>query len=365
MKIKNITSTNFRCIKKETVDFDQLNIVFGDNGQGKTSLLESVYMLAFTRSHKTNNEKEAIQKNESFLGLKADIEVGGFTHNVSLNITNDEKKAQINHNTIHKLSEFVGFFNVVLFSPDDLTLIKGEPNNRRRFLDLELGQINKMFIHDLLMYKAILKQRNELLKKITDSTSKVSNDILLDTLTEQLASYGSKIQQMRSEFIDSLNDIIVQIHHDITGGLEELKILYTPKSKGNLYQEMKERLEYDVLRGSTSFGPHRDDFSLFINGEDASKFGSQGQQRSAILSLKLALISFIKTNIGEYPILLLDDVFSELDEQRLTRLLEYLNPEIQTIISTTDLKLLHKTIIDKANLIYVRNGKFEAGETHE
>lgn len=343
------------------LEFDDLNIIVGNNGQGKTSLLESIYLLAFTKSHKTNAEKEVIQSGSDFVKVDANVVIQDMRYKFGLSMTKTKKKVLINNDEQKKLSEYIGHINVVMFSPDDLRIIKGEPSIKRKFIDVELGQTSSVYIKDLLIYRNILKQRNELLKDLeTDSDL-----TYLDVLTDQLLDYADRIIDSRKEFIDSINKHINVIHNSLTADKENLKIVYKTKHKESLKDEMKAKYQYDIITGSTSLGPHRDDLTILVNEEDVSVYGSQGQQRTAVLSLKLGLIQFIYDMLGVYPILLLDDVFSELDRNRLNSLVGYITPDIQTFITTTDINLIKDDLIEKAKLWHVTAGNFKGSDSNE
>ncbi len=361
MKINSIDIKNFRCIDHQNLTFDDLNIIVGNNGQGKTSLLESIYLLAFTKSHKTNAEKEVIQTGSDFCKIDASMMIQDMNYHFGLSMTKTKKKVLINNDEQKKLSEYIGHINVVMFSPDDLRIIKGEPSIKRKFIDVELGQTSSIYIKDLLFYRTILKQRNELLK-----TLEVDSDLTyLDVITDQLLEYAKRIIDARQEFIIAINKHINPIHNDLTTDKESLKIVYKTKHKKSLKEELKAKYAYDIITGTTSLGPHRDDLVILVNEEDVSVFGSQGQQRTAVLSLKLGLIQFIYDMLGVYPILLLDDVFSELDAERLNSLVGYIKPNIQTFITTTDINLIKQDLISKAKLLQVTSGNFRGSDLDE
>lgn len=338
-----------------------MNIIIGNNGQGKTSLLESIYLLAFTKSHKTNTEKEVIQSGSDFCKVEARLTIQEMNSTFGISMTKTKKKVVINNDEQKKLSEYIGRINVVMFSPDDLKIIKGEPSIKRKFIDVELGQTSSIYIKDLLVYKNILKQRNELLKNLEIDSDKT----YLDVLTDQLLEYADRIIQARKVFIDSLNKHINNIHAELTNNKETIKVVYKTKHKQLLSAEMKNKYTHDIVTGSTSLGPHRDDLVILVNDQDVSVFGSQGQQRTAVLSLKLGLIHFIKDILGVYPILLLDDVFSELDQKRLNSLVGYLDRDIQTFITSTDINLIKDELIENARVFHVENGEFKRSDLDE
>lgn len=361
MKLKQIEVKNFRCIDSQNLEFNDLNIIVGNNGQGKTSLLESIYLLAFTKSYKTSSEKEIIQTGTDFCKIDAKLLIRDVNYKFGLAMTKSKKKVSINNDEQKRLSEYIGHINVVMFSPDDLRIIKGEPSIKRKFIDIELGQTSSIYIKDLLIYKGILKQRNELLKNID-----IDDDLsLLEVYTDQLLDYANRIVAARNEFISKLNKHISVIHSKLTSDQEKIQVVYKTKHKDNLELEMKNKYKYDIITGSTSLGPHRDDLMILVNGEDVAVFGSQGQQRTAVLSLKLGLINFIHDMLGVYPILLLDDVFSELDVNRLNSLVQYIKPNIQTFITTTDIKLIKDELLERAKMFYVVEGNFKGSDYHE
>lgn len=363
MIITDISVRNFRCIKEVNLDFDHLNIIHGNNGQGKTSLVEAIYLLALTKSHKTSHEKEVITTTQEFSSVEANIIEENINTKLQIVVTPQKKMVKVDNDEIKKLSDYIGSIVVVMFAPDDLSLIKGEPGKRRRFMDLELGQTNKNFIKLLLLYRGVLKQRNELLK--LHQEKEVVDELMFEVIDDQLTELAEKITLIRKEFLTQLNNNIKETHSNLTNNKEIIEIVYKPNVNQDMKTKLKSRLKLDILRGSTSVGPHRDDFMVLINGEDVSVYGSQGQQRSTTLSIKLGLIDFIKQTTGNNPILLLDDVFSELDENRVNNLVKYIDSDIQTFITTTDLQLLNKDILDEAKLFYVENGNFKVGEKHE
>jgi len=360
MILENIEVKNFRCLKKVSLDFNQkLNIIVGNNGQGKTSLLEAIYLLAFTKSHKTISEREVIMTETDFTKVSGEFTRNEYKSKFSFTITKTNKKAEINNSLQKKLSEYIGNINLVMFSPEDFSIVKGDPAKKRKFIDIEVGQTSPMYIYNLLLYRKILKQRNELLKKIA---RKEINDIkLLDIISEQLCDVGEKIVCEREVFIQKLVKYIQSIHKDLTNKAEDVNIIYKRTYKENLLRDMKNKYEYDIVTGSTSIGPHRDNFVILLNNQDISVYGSQGQQRTAILSIKLALIDFINEKKSENPILLLDDVFSELDVERLNSLVKFINRDIQTFITTTDISLIDQELIKEATIYIVNEGKYKVG----
>ncbi len=318
------------------MEFDSAtNIFYGDNAQGKTNILESIYLCGTTKSHRGTKDRDLIRFGEEESHIEAVVEKNSVPFKIDIHLKkNSPKGIAINKIPIKKASELFGIINIVFFSPEDLNIIKNGPAERRRFVDLELAQLDKVYLSDLTNYNRIINQRNKLLKDC------YNQEELLDTLSVwdmQLAHYGNKIINRRNKFISQLNEIIEKVHNQLTGNKENIKVYYEP-SIGNLSLEesiLKNR-EKDIRFKSTSVGPHRDDICIMTNGIDIRKFGSQGQQRTAALSLKLAEIELVKMVIGDTPILLLDDVLSELDKHRQNYLLDSIK-DIQTLITCTGL----------------------------
>lgn len=337
MIIKSLELNNFRNYKSLSMEFDQgTNILYGDNAQGKTNILESIYICGTTKSHKGSKDREVINLNEDEAHIRIFLEKNSMEHKIDIHLKkNKPKGAAIDGIPIKKSSELFGILNIIFFSPEDLSIIKNGPAERRRFIDIELCQLDKLYLHNLSNYNKIINQRNNLLKQI------VYDRNLLDTLSIwniQLVEYGSKIIEQRKMFINQLNDIILDIHKKLSGGKEDLFIKYEPNVKKEDFEErLTKSLERDINTKMTNVGPHRDDISFLIKNIDIRKFGSQGQQRTSALSLKLAEIQLVQKLINDKPILLLDDVLSELDRSRQNYLLNSIY-EIQTIITCTGLE---------------------------
>lgn len=342
MYIENLVLNNYRNYKE--LDFkltNNVNIIYGDNAQGKTNIIESIYFCSTSKSHRTNFDKEVINWGED----EAHIQLLFYKkrqERIDIHLKKNGKKGiAINKVPIKKMSELFGFFNVVMFSPEDLSLIKNGPKQRRKFIDLELCQLDSIYVYNLQQYYKLLKQRNNLLKEIN------YNKNLMDTLfiwDDQLIEYGIKIIERRQEFINVLNEYVQIIHSNLTNNKEKLLIKYVKDVDIDSYRtNLKNYLKKDIKFGNTSHGPHRDDISLFINGIDVRSYGSQGQQRTVALSLKLAEIDIIKDETNDAPILLLDDVMSELDELRQKHLIEHIKDN-QTIITCTGIEDMIKNI---------------------
>ncbi|MCL1925174.1 MAG: DNA replication/repair protein RecF [Defluviitaleaceae bacterium] len=325
MFIEKLEFKNLRNLEDgELLLNENINILYGDNAQGKTNLLEAIYFAAIGRSHRTNNYKELIKFGEtetliSLVTFNADTRI-------KIHLTKNLKEIYVDSFKIKKLGELFGNLLVVIFSPEDLDLVKHGPNLRRKFIDLTLCQLSKVYYYDLGLYYKTLNQRNNLLKK---KDKDISTIFLWD---EQLATYGEKIMNYRQNYIKEINEFASIIHSDITNGKETLEILYKPNVninlQGGLKEKLEKNLERDILLKTTTSGIHRDDILVTINGLEAKTYGSQGQQRTASLAMKLSTVLHIHKEKELYPIVLLDDVFSELDKNRQEFLLKSLKGQV-------------------------------------
>jgi DNA replication and repair protein RecF len=337
MIVKSLELKDYRNYNSLNVLFSSgTNIFYGENAQGKTNILEAVYLCGTTKSHRGSKDKEIIKFQKEEAHVRIILEKNQIPHRIDLHIKkNKAKGVAIDGIPIKKQSELFGMLNLVFFSPEDLYIIKNGPGERRRFLDLELCQLDKIYLNHLSNYNKVLMQRNNLLKQIS------FNRNLLDTLyiwDEKLLEYGCSIIESRNDFIIRLNELVGDIHKKLTGGKENLVIKYEPNvSRENFKEKIRKSQERDLSLKMTNVGPHRDDLNFLIDNIDIRKFGSQGQQRTAALSCKLAEIDLVKTVIKDNPILLLDDVLSELDRQRQTHLLDSIG-NIQTMITCTGLE---------------------------
>ena len=334
MFIESLSLSDYRNYNAAEVNFSQgINILYGDNAQGKTNILEAIYMMATTKSHRGNKDREIIRFSCDESHMRADVNKHGITHRIDMHLRRGKNKGvAIDRIPIKRSAELMGLVNIILFSPEDLSIIKNSPGERRRFLDIELCQLNKIYYSNLSNYNKILNQRNNLLKQIYFDKTKLD---MLDVWDIQLVDYGIKIIKDRNNFIDMINEIIYEIHRKLTSNNEELVVVYDKNVSEDLFsQQIAISRDNDLRIQTTNVGPHRDDISFLINGMDVKKYGSQGQQRTVALSLKLAEISLVKKLINDNPILLLDDVMSELDSTRRDALLSYIN-DIQTIITCT------------------------------
>lgn len=338
MYIQSLELNNFRNYEKLSIEFDNgTNILYGNNAQGKTNILESIYFAGTAKSHRAVRDREIIKFNQEEAHIKVLIEKNKVPVRIDIHLKKNKSKGiAINGIPIRRASELFGILNVVFFSPEDLNIIKNGPAERRRFIDLELCQLDKVYVHNLVNYNKIINQRNKLLKDIGFGEDRELRETL-DIWDMQLADYGAKIITRRNQFISDINEIIYGIHGKLTDNREELNVKYEPNIIGNnLYEELVRCRERDFKLKSTTVGPHRDDISFMIGDIDIRRYGSQGQQRTAALSLKLSEIELVKLMINDIPVLLLDDVLSELDSNRQRQLLESLN-NVQTIITCTGL----------------------------
>ncbi|MEW4411764.1 DNA replication/repair protein RecF [Clostridium sp. AN503] len=337
MIIESIELKNYRNYDELHMEFSPgTNILYGNNAQGKTNILEAVYVCCTTKSHRGSKDREMIHFHQDESHIKLNIRKNDVPYRIDMHLKkNKAKGVAINGIPIRKASELFGIVNVVFFSPEDLNLIKNGPAERRKFIDLELCQLNKLYVHSLVSYNRILMQRNKLLK---DLFFHPEYEETLDVWDMQLVQYGREIIRYREEFIGQLNEIIKEIHWQLSGEKENLRIIYDPNSSSQeLEQDIKRSRPQDLKQKTTLVGPHRDDIGFFIDDIDIRRFGSQGQQRTAALSLKLAEIELVKKLVRDYPILLLDDVLSELDGERQNHLLSAIN-HIQTMITCTGLE---------------------------
>ena len=334
MYISKLNLQNFRNYEKLEIEFNKnINIIYGDNAQGKTNILESIFLSSFGKSFRTKKEKELIKFGENRLLVEAQYEKKDRNGKIKIEISN-KKQISVNGVKIKKLSEILGNIHIVIFTPDDINILKEGPAQRRRFLDMLIGQLRPNYVYNLNLYMKTIEQRNNYLKQIKEENKP---EQLLDIWDEKLAEYGEIIYKYRIQYVDKIIDKIKQIHEKITDQNEELIIKYSSNchNKQEYLSLLKERRKLDIIKGFTTKGIHRDDFMVYINGKEVGIYGSQGQNRTVILSLKLAELNVIYDEIGEYPILLLDDFMSELDEKRRKNFLQNIE-NTQIIITGTE-----------------------------
>lgn len=367
MHIEQLTLNNYRNYEGLDITFDdKINVIIGENAQGKTNLMEAIYLLAFTKSHRTSREKELIQWDKEYAKIEGRITKRNQSFPLEIIISAKGKKAKFNHLEQPRLSDYIGALNVVMFAPEDLTIVKGPPQIRRRFMDMELGQIQPTYVYHLGQYQKILKQRNAVLKQLQRNFHQDKS--ILEILTDQLISHAATLMEKRFVFLDLLRKWAIPIHHGISRKLEELEIAYAPtidvtendnkdKIESMYMNKFREVQEKEIERGTTLIGPHRDDLLFYVNGKNVQVYGSQGQQRTTALSVKLAEIELICHEVGEYPVLLLDDVLSELDDYRQSHLLSTIQGKVQTFVSTTSVEGINHETLKKAELYHVKDGK--------
>ena len=356
MIIKSIELSNFRNYESLNIEFDRgTNILYGDNAQGKTNILEAAYLSGTTKSHKSSKDKEMIRFHCEEAHIRTIVEKNEKEYQIDMHLrSRGSKGVAVNKIPIKKASELFGILNIVFFSPEDLNIIKEGPAERRRFLDSELCQLDKLYLSDLTKYNKILVQRNKLLKDIYYRPDLVET---LPVWDMQLVETGRRIIQRRKIFIEELNEIIGQIHSNISGGKEHLILKYEPNIDDIFFaDELLKAKQKDLKLCQTTVGPHRDDMLFYVNDIDIRKFGSQGQQRTSALSLKLSEIEIVKKSIHNTPVLLLDDVLSELDSNRQNYLLNSIS-DIQTIITCTGLEEFVKNRFQINKVFRVVNGK--------
>ena len=358
MIIKSIELSDYRNYEQLSMEFSPgTNILFGDNAQGKTNILEAIYVSATTKSHKGTKDKDIIRFGKEEAHIRTHIEKAGVESRIDMHLRKNKSKGlAIDGQRVKKAADLIGLCNVVFFSPEDLGIIKNGPSERRHFVDMELCQLDSFYFYNLSNYNKIVEQRNTLLKDM------VFNSQLRETLNiwdMQLVSFGSKIIERRKLFVEQLNEIIHEIHLGLSGGKEHIRIQYEPDVEIEDFQKrLVENQERDIRSKITSVGPHRDDFSFLVGDIDIRKFGSQGQQRTAALSLKLSEIELVKKITKDTPILLLDDVLSELDSNRQNYLLNSIG-SIQTIISCTGLEEFINNRFEIDRVFQVTNGIVE------
>ena len=346
MYLEKIELADYRNYEKLCIcPSEKINIIYGSNAQGKTNLLEAIYQGCTSRSHKSVKDRELIRFTKNEAHIKINLRKNDIPYRIDIHIKkNSPKGIAVNGVLLKRAVDLLGVANVVMFSPEDLSIIKNGPSERRRFLDTELCQLDRIYTHNLSSYNRVLEQKNTMLKTNPNLS-------MLSIYNEQLLSYGSNIQEKRKKFIDDLSPLIKKKHFSLTDNKEEIEIIYEKN-------EMLFNDEREIKAGMSLYGPHRDDFCLNINGTDIRKFGSQGQQRTAAITLKLSEIDIVDKIIGDKPVLLLDDVFSELDRKRQDMLLGSLE-DIQVFITCTGIDDLIERRFRMDRIFLVRNGEID------
>lgn len=364
MILRKIKVVNYRNLVKQEIKFsDKINIFIGDNAQGKTNLLESIYFLALTKSYRTQ-DTNLINKDSIKTKVLGEIRDGGVFKSLSVELDSDKKIVKINDNVVQKISDYITNLNVVLVSPEDINILQGTPQERRNFLNIELSQLSKNYIKKYNEFNKILKIRNNYLKLSYASSNTDSR--YLDSLTENLIEREIDIYQERHNFINQINENISDIYKDIMG-IKNFKVVYetnidfdnyeTDYLKEKITEKYKKNIKKELENGMTLYGPHRDDIKFVINADDIKLYGSQGQQKVAIISLKLSEIPIFKKITNTSPIILLDDVFSELDVKTRNKLIKYLPSDTEVIITSNDTKGINRNFINSAKIFNVVKGK--------
>ncbi|TPR17657.1 DNA replication/repair protein RecF [Apilactobacillus timberlakei] len=366
MNLKEIELHHFRNYDDVHMQFSPgINVLLGNNAQGKTNMLEAIYVLALTRSHRTSNNRDLIEWQSDAAQIYGNVAKYLGNTKLEIDLGKKGKRAKVNHLEQAKLSSYVGELNVILFAPEDLSIVKGSPSVRRRFMDMEFGQMSNQYLYDNAQYRKILKQRNNYLKKL--QMKEASDQLYLEVLSDQLAAYGSKIIFQRIDLLKKLEGWAANIHAEISQDKEKLQFKYVCALKkkqltdiDNIYNGLLDlytnNRDKEIRQGNSLYGPHRDDLQFIINKKDVSTFGSQGQQRTSALSVKLAEIDLMKEETHEYPILLLDDVLSELDNSRQTHLLKSIQNKVQTFLTTTSLSGIARDLISDPKIFNIESG---------
>ena len=372
MKIKSLKLLYFRNYLSTNIEVHpSLNVLVGNNANGKTNIIESIFCLALGKSYRTKSDSECIMFGETATAMSCIVNKNNRELDIMLGINNKGKSAKIAGIKKTKLTDFVGELNVVLFSPEDLQIVKGSPALRREFMNREFYQFSRIYHKYYLMYQHLLKQRNSYLKDMRKNPKDEMSLAYLETLTSQLAKVALYITKERVSFVQDISKLTYKNMLNISNGQETLKIKYKSSvldalniaeindesfTEENLTKVMMKKSFDDIMRGSTKIGPQHDDLEFYINDLDAKMYASQGQQRSIVLSLKLAEINYLKEKTGTYPVLLLDDVLSELDKNRQLKLLDAINENVQTFITTPSISDIKEDLLKKAKVFKIEEG---------
>ena len=372
MKIKSLKLLYFRNYLSTNIEVHpSLNVLVGNNANGKTNIIESIFCLALGKSYRTKSDSECIMFGETATAMSCIVNKNDRELDIMLGINNKGKSAKIAGIKKTKLTDFVGELNVVLFSPEDLQIVKGSPGLRREFMNREFYQFSRIYHKYYLMYQHLLKQRNSYLKDMRKNPKDEMSLAYLETLTSQLAKVALYITKERVSFVQDISKLTYKNMLNISNGQETLKIKYKSSvldalniaeindesfTVENLTKVMMKKSFDDIMRGSTKIGPQHDDLEFYINDLDAKMYASQGQQRSIVLSLKLAEINYLKEKTGTYPVLLLDDVLSELDKNRQLKLLDAINENVQTFITTPSISDIKEDLLKKAKVFKIEDG---------
>lgn len=358
MQITDLKLLNFRNYEKLELQFHPYkNIIIGKNGMGKTNIVEAIYVLALTKSFRGSKEDVIINHNADLARVEGTIK-DKYKNSYKVIIKNNEKKVKINNNNVDRISDYISNINIVLFTFEDLRIIKDAPNTRRKLINIELSQFSNDYLKILTMYNKVLKQRNSYLKTLYINGN-ASKDYL-DILTNQLIEIGIKVSKYRADFINNISKYIEYNYEKITKN-NGLKLVYKSdfinKSKEELLKIYKKELNRDITLGKTNIGIHRDDYEFYINDRNLKDYGSEGEQKNAVIAFKFAEINIFKEEKGVTPILILDDLFSELDQQKINNIIKFISDDVQTFITTTDLKKVSKKLMENSKVFKVYKGK--------
>ena len=360
MEISSLKLLNFRNYESLELKFSpKVNLIYGKNGMGKTNIVEAIYMLGLTKTFRSNNDVIVIKKGKNIAKIEGTIR-DKILNNYKIIISNAGKRIKIDNNKIVKISDYITKVNIILFNPDDLKMIKDTPSVRRKMLNIEISSINSEYLLLLTSYNKVLKQRNSYLKALSKKSKYDTS--FLNILTEQLIILGLKIMLIRDEFINNINSYISDIYYEIThkGSLKLVyKSEFKAKTKEMLLKMFEKNISREIFLGKTLFGIQHDDFEFKIDEETVKEFSSVGEQKNSIISFKLAEIKNIEAKLHKKPILILDDLFSELDEEKINNILALIDEDLQTFITTTNITNVDKKLLDKAKIFHVKDGEIK------
>lgn len=359
MEISTLKLLNFRNYDSLEINFsNRTNIIYGQNGMGKTNLIEAIYILGLTKTFRLGNEDIVIKKGKNIAKIEGLIKES-IVNNYKIIISDTGKRIKINNNSITKVSDYITQIIIVLFNPDDLKIIKDTPMTRRKLLNIEISMINNSYVIYLTNYNKLLKQRNSYLKALSKQNITESNPYL-DILTEELIDLGLKILEIRQEFIENINNYISDIYYKITqkGNLSiNYKSEFKGKNKNQILNLFTKNISREIIMGKTLFGVHHDDIEFIIDTEIVKEYSSVGEQKNSVIAFKLAEIKTIESKLHKKPILILDDLFSELDKEKINNILNLIDKDMQTFITTTEIDNVDKSLLKQSKIFKVTNGK--------
>ena len=365
MKIERLKLTNFRNYQNLEIEFKKnINLIIGDNGQGKTNILESIYILSLTKSNRSGIEENLIKFDEEIAKIEGIVKCDDLIKKQEIHLTKNKKQLFINNKEIKRSREYISNFCVISFTPQDLEIVKGSPQDRRNMLNIDISQLKNNYITYLNEYNQVVKMRNEYLKRMNINGN--SDPRYLEVINNKMIEKAIKIYEYRYAFIEKINELLPNIYKKITG-LSNLSLIYNnsihvekfdnEEIEKKFISKLNKNLNIELMQGMTIIGPHRDDFSFSLNDIDMKNFASQGQQRMAIIALKIAEIYIFNKEKGEYPVLLLDDIFSEIDIKKRNKIIKFLNDDIQSIITTTDINDIDDELLSDSQIYVVKNNR--------